>query len=99
MFLRSASASRRLAARAGRPAAVHQFKTGRYAFIGRLRMYKALVSTFLVLVFFICAVTELRASPDIGRDEPFDMAKLDMAKFVAPKSPTWREWRKIKANV
>ena len=47
----------------------------------------------------ICAITELRASQDSDRDEPFDMAKLDIAKFVAPKGPNWREWRKIKANV
>jgi predicted transglutaminase-like cysteine proteinase len=60
-------------------------------------MRKALVSTFLF--FSICAVTELRASPDSDRDEPFGMAKLDLAKFVSPKGPTWREWRKIKANV
>jgi hypothetical protein len=69
MFLRSASASTRLAALAS-PAAVHQFKTGRYTFTGRLGMRKALVSTFLVLFFSICAVTELRASPDSDRDEP-----------------------------
>ena len=62
-------------------------------------MRKAVVSTFLVLFFSICAVTELRASPDSDRDEPFGMAKLDLAKFVAPKGSTWREWRKIKANV
>jgi predicted transglutaminase-like cysteine proteinase len=62
-------------------------------------MRKALISTFLVVLFSICAVTELRASPDSDGDEPFDMAKLDMAKFVATKGPTWREWRKIKANV
>jgi hypothetical protein len=36
-------------------------------------MRKALVSTFLVLFFSICAATELRASPDSDRDEPFDM--------------------------
>jgi predicted transglutaminase-like cysteine proteinase len=40
----------------------------------------------------------LRASPDSDREEPFDMGKLDLAKFVAPKGPTWCEWRKIKAN-
>lgn len=47
----------------------------------------------------ICARAELRASQDSAQDEPFDMAKLDIATFGAPKGPTWREWRKIKANV
>jgi predicted transglutaminase-like cysteine proteinase len=27
------------------------------------------------------------------------MGKLDLARFVGPKGSTWREWRKIKANV
>lgn len=62
-------------------------------------MRKALVSTFLVLFFSICAVTELRASPGSDRDEPFDMGKLDLARFVARRGPTWREWRKITTNV
>jgi predicted transglutaminase-like cysteine proteinase len=75
------------------------FNTGRYAFTGRLGMRKAFVSTFLVLFFFISAVTELRASPDSDRDEPFDMGKLDLARFAARRGPTWREWRKIIANV
>jgi hypothetical protein len=33
------------------------------------------------------------------RDEPFDMGKLDLARFVPRRGPTWREWRKIIANV
>jgi hypothetical protein len=49
-------------------------------------MRKALVSTFLVLFFSICAVTELRASPDSDRDEPFDMSKLDLARFPGHQS-------------
>src|SRR5258707_874343 len=39
------------------------------------------------------------SSPDSDRDEPFDMGKLDLARFVARRGPTWREWRKIISNV
>jgi hypothetical protein len=52
-----------------------------------------------VAAFSICAVTELRASPDSDGDEPFDMGKLDLGRFVARRGPTWREWRKIINNV
>jgi predicted transglutaminase-like cysteine proteinase len=62
-------------------------------------MRKALISTFLVVLFSICAVTELRASPDSDGDEPFDMGKLDLGRFVGRRGPTWREWQKIIANV
>ena len=55
-------------------------------------MRKALISTFLVVLFSICAVTELRASPDSDADEPFDMG-------MGRRGPTWREWQKIIANV
>jgi predicted transglutaminase-like cysteine proteinase len=72
---------------------------GALCFNARLGMRKALISTFLVLFFSICAVTELRASPDSDRDEPFDMGKLDLARFAPRRGPTWREWRKIIANV
>ena len=64
----------------------------------RRREFITLIGNALA-AFSICAVTELRASPDSDGDEPFDMGKLDLARFVARRGPTWREWQKIIANV
>ena len=55
-------------------------------------MREVLHSVVLILLFFVCAVTELRAQSDGG--EPFGLVKV-----VAPEGSTTREWRKIMTNV